>query len=255
MDARRDRYDRYVASDAYRRSRAQKASVIAHLCREHLSGNVRAADLGSGTGIIKKELEIITGNKIYGFELDRPFIVAGDRTAVADVLRLPVRSGTLGFVMLNHLYEHVADQAALFAEAYRVLAPGGSAYVAAGSRFAVMEPHYRLPFLSWLPGRAANLYVRLSRRGETYDGIRFRTYRPLVRLMRKAGFMVHDMTGRAIDELIDLAWGRGWGVIWRTAGLLPNAARTSLLRTLSPQWFFLLHKPPVPPDLGSPDRK
>ncbi len=238
-----DRYATYVASGEYRTSRVTKARVIAHLCGDYLRAPARVADLGSGTGLVKRELELIAQNKMLGIELDRSFMEDSSRTLQADATRLPIRSGGLDFVLLNHVYEHVGDQVALFAEAYRVLARGGRAYVAAGSRLAIIEPHYRLPFLSWLPARTAGSYLRRSGRGTTYDGIHFLTYRPLRRRMRSAGFVVHDITERAIDELIDTTWGRGWGGLWRLLGMLPGKLRSSLLRSLSPQWFFLLEKP------------
>jgi SAM-dependent methyltransferase len=247
VGADRDRYGRYVSTEDYRRSRARKARVVAHLCREYLEDSARTADLGSGTGLIKKELETITGKTLYGFEIDRTFMEETERTVQADVLALPVRSGSLDFVFLNHLYEHVSNQGALFAEAYRVLTSGGRAYVTAGNRFAVMEPHYRLPFLSWLPRQAADAYLRASRRGSQYEGIRFLTYRPLRQLMRGAGFLVRDITERTIDELIDSTWGRPWGTGWRAFRTLPAAARRSLLQSASPQWFFILEKPVLPP--------
>ena len=50
------------------------------------------------------------------------------------------------------------------------------------SKLAIMEPHYRLPFLSWLPNSAASLYLRMSRRGSEYAGIRFLTYGPLTEI-------------------------------------------------------------------------
>ncbi len=241
-----DRYGQYVATQTYRDSRRRKAAVIAHLCREQLEAAERIADLGAGTGIIRKELEVSAGKPIHGFDIDKSFIVDKERMTVADVLELPLRSGDLDLVMLNHLYEHVGNQAGLFAEAYRVLRPGGWAYVTAGSRRAVMEPHYRLPFLSWLPAPAAAAYVRLSGRGDGYEDIKFLTYRPLVRLMRGAGFMIHDITERAIDDLIETTWGRTWAKAWAPVRALPAEARRSALKALAPQWFFLLEKPAAP---------
>lgn len=54
-------------------------------------------------------------------------------------------------------------------ELARVLRPSGIGYLAVPSRWMLVEPHYRLPFLSWMPQRAADAYVRLTGRGEYYD--------------------------------------------------------------------------------------
>ncbi len=241
-----DHYVQYVATQTYRDSRRRKAAVIAYLCREQLASAERVADLGAGTGIIRKELEVETGKPICGFDIDKSFIVERERMTVADVLGLPLRSGDLDLVLLNHLYEQVSNQSGGFEEAYRVLRPGGWAYVTAGSRRAVMEPHYRLPFLSWLPAPAATVYVRMSGRGDGYEDIKFLTYGPLIRLMRGAGFMIHDITERAIDDLIETTWGRIWARAWAPVRALPAEARRSALRALAPQWFFLLEKPAAP---------
>lgn len=243
-----DRYRTFIASRTYRRQRPEKARVIARICGDEMRAARRIGDLGTGTGIVKNELETITGKYIVGFELDRSFMEIEERMVVADVTRLPVADGGLDFAVLNHLYEHVEDQPALFAEVHRALAPGGIAYVSAGSRWALVEPHYRLPFLSWLPRGLADLYLRITGRGEAYRGIRFLGYGRLTGMMRRSGFRVEDRTRRAIDELLDDTWGPGWGRLWRAVRSLPEGIVGGLLRVLSPQWFFLLHKPRGPGD-------
>lgn len=264
-DGAPDRYRDFVQSQEYRRQRPGKARVIARVCGDELRSARRIADLGAGTGIVKKELEEIVSRCIVGFDLDRSFIEVEERMAVADVTRLPVADGALDFAILNHLYEHVRDQAGLFRELHRVLAPGGAAYVSAGSRWAVMEPHYRLPFLSWLPRPLADRYLRWTGRGEAYRGIRFLGRGRLTDLMEGAGFRVEDRTSRVLDDLLREIRGAGWVRLWRAVRTLPDGLVEGLLRALSPQWFFLLRKPgdapapgagraspPAPPGHGAP---
>jgi SAM-dependent methyltransferase len=254
-----DAYERHTSSAGYRRERAQKANVIYSLCGRNLERG-QIADLGAGTGLVKRALEERSGRTIIGFEVDTSFVEARDGMVAADVLRLPVRDRTFDFLIVNHVYEHVTDQAGLFREAQRVARTGGRAYVSAGNRLAVMEPHYRLPFLSWLPGRAANAYLRASGRGEEYRDIRFLTYRPLVRLMSAAGFEVEDITEPALRQLLGEGRGGAWTAAWALVSRLPAFVRRSLLRLASPQWFFLLHKPRAgsdhapEPDAGGPQQ-
>lgn len=240
---RRDRYEAWVDSEAYRRERVEKARVIHRLCGAEIEAADRVVDLGAGTGIIKRELEEMTDKYIVGMEMDVSFVEVRDGMVAADATRLPVAAGSVDFALLNHLYEHVRDQGALFHELARVLAPGGAAYVAAGNRLAVMEPHYRLPFLSWLPGPAADAYLRVTGRGESYDDIRFRTRGGLERRIRAAGLRVEDRTRRALDELTAETWGPAWAEVWRAISAMPDLLVDAAIRRLSPQWFLVVRKP------------
>ncbi len=97
----------------------------------------------------------------------------------ADSMRIPVADDSIDLVICNHVYEHVPDADQLFSEIYRILKPGGVCYFGAASRLTVVEPHYHLPFLSWLPKPLAHLYMRAAGKGDFYyenlrtcDGIR-----------------------------------------------------------------------------------
>src|SRR5690606_6714789 len=71
------------------------------------------------------------------------------------------------------------------------------AYLGLGNRLGIVEPHYRLPFLSWLPRRLADRYVRAAGRGDFYFE-QFRTRRGLRALT--AGLYVLDYTSTVIAE-------------------------------------------------------
>lgn len=230
-----DSYARWVRSEAYFEERREKAEVIGHVFGDVLSRSRLACDVGSGSGIIARVLSEKFGCTVIPFEADRGRMVE-PRGVVADALRLPVRDGTFDAAILNHVYEHVSEQERLFAEARRILSRDGTAYVAAGNRLAVMEPHYRLPFLSWLPRPLADAYLSLSGKAPAYEGIRFRTYGSLRRLMARAGFRVHDVTEEVVSDLVGELWGERWELGWRAFLMLPPPLR----RRLVPQWFFLL---------------
>ncbi len=244
-----DRYGRHVTSAGYRAERSSRADVILDLCEAQLGASGRIADLGAGTGIIRSIVSERVGRTVIGFELDTEFIVERACMVGADVLHLPVADSCLDFLLINHLYEHVENQSGLFAEAFRALTPGGSAYVTAGNRLALIEPHYRLPLLSWLPRSIASTYLRLSGRGTAYDDIYFLTYRRLVRIIREAGFEVEDITETAIDRLIAATWGVRWARLWAVIRLVPRPVRLWLLSLASPQWFFIIRRPDTVPNL------
>ena len=85
---------------------------------------------------------------------------------------LPFPDGSFDVILSNHVIEHVGErnqQLAHLCEIRRVMAPGGVGYLAVPNRWMVIEPHYRLAFLSWLPARLRTPYLRLMRRGDRYD--------------------------------------------------------------------------------------
>jgi SAM-dependent methyltransferase len=96
----------------------------------------------------------------------------GYRFVKVEDATLPLPDESFDIVVSNHVMEHVgtvADQVQHFSEIRRVMAPGGAAYVAVPNRWRVIEPHFHLRFLSWLPPRLANRYVRVSGKGEWYE--------------------------------------------------------------------------------------
>lgn len=248
-----DYYLEFLRSDRYRESRAAKARVVDSVIGAELRSAVLIADIGSGSGLMKRELETITQRAIFGFELDPAALVERRRTCVADGTRMPLADDSFDLLILNHVYEHVGNPRELFSEAVRIVKPGGTIYVTAGSRWAVMEPHYRLLFLSWLPGRIADWYVRCMRRGKGYRGIRFLGYRALVRRMQVPGIRILDITEHAIRRGLRSKGPRGslgWRCGWTLLSHIPGSVRQWMLR-FSPQWFFLLRRELSPGQLDS----
>jgi SAM-dependent methyltransferase len=177
-----------MLDETSRRRKAGKiASVLEHfLGRDSLSG-LRLLDIGCSGGTVASELSK-RGATVIGADIDVPGLAKaqaryGDSISFlcSDAEQLPIATGTVDVVVLNHIYEHVVDPEALAAEVARVLAPKGIAYLGLGNRLGAMEPHYRLPFLSWLPRPLSHRYVRALGRADSYHE-RFLTRRGLRRL-------------------------------------------------------------------------
>ena len=94
-------------------------------------------------------------------------------------------------ITCSHIYEHVPSDVNLMDQVFRLLKPGGVCYFAAGNRFQILEPHYRLPFLSYFPKRISNTYIRLFTK-EKYYYETHRSYRNLKKLVNK--FEIIDYT-------------------------------------------------------------
>ncbi len=116
---------------------------------------------------------------------------------VMDAQHLAFPDATFDIVICMHVYEHVPDAVAMMREIDRVLKPGGVCYFTAGNRLSIIEPHYRLPFLSILPKPLSHLYLRLLQRG-TYYYENHLTYWGLKRLV--VGFENVDYTMRVVEN-------------------------------------------------------
>jgi SAM-dependent methyltransferase len=112
---------------------------------------------------------------------------------------LPFPQARFDIVVFNHIYEHVVDADAVMTEIGRVLKHDGVAYLGLGNRRQVVEPHYRLPFLSWLPPRFADRYVAATRRAPSYYE-RFRTRAELLVMCAQLNLFDYTYTVLANSE-------------------------------------------------------
>ncbi|MDQ2750924.1 MAG: class I SAM-dependent methyltransferase [Actinomycetota bacterium] len=181
-----------------RRTKARKILSVLHhyLGRDDLAG-LAALDIGCSAGFISDELAH-DGAVTIGVDIDQPGLEAAQRSFGAQVRfvcasgdSLPLADDCLDVVVFNHIYEHVVDPDSVLTEIHRVLKPKGVAYLGLGNKYQVMEPHHLLPFLSWLPQRAADKYVRMFGKADEYYE-RYTTRTGLKTLVR--GFHVWDYT-------------------------------------------------------------
>jgi 2-polyprenyl-3-methyl-5-hydroxy-6-metoxy-1,4-benzoquinol methylase len=177
-----------------RRSRDKKARRITGILKAELGDltSKDVLDIGTGSGVIASTLRRVAGSVVS--------VDVTDDRIVRDFEFVPVQSEMLPFldemfdaVISNHVIEHVDDQLAHLLEVQRVLRPDGVCYLATPSKYWPLEPHFRLPLLSYLPQRLADAYVRLVRRGTRYD-VRPLTFARLRSLARRAGLTLQDIS-------------------------------------------------------------
>jgi SAM-dependent methyltransferase len=196
-------------AEAGRRKKAQKIiRVLRHyLGRDDLSG-LTVLDLGCSTGFISDELARV-GGRVVGVDIDEPGLAAAGRRfgsgaafMCADGAALPFPDESVDVIVFNQIYEHVVDPDAVMREIRRILSPKGVAYLGLGNRLQVIEPHYKLPLLSWLPYGLADRYMRAAGKGARYHE-RFRTRPGLRRLCQ--GLDVWDYTYTVLCQPADFA--------------------------------------------------
>lgn len=192
----------------YEATRAQKASKTLAILEDALGprlGELRALEIGCHAGEVSRNLAprfreyvaIDLDTALVEAARSKPGTPANLSFLAADGTRTGFPDASFDVVLCSHVYEHVSDPHALLAEIHRLLERGGACYFAAANRLTVMEPHYRLPFLSWLPICLANRYLRGTRGVAEYD-VRLRTLPVLRRLV--SAFELRDYTLRVVRE-------------------------------------------------------
>lgn len=190
-----------------RDGRARKAHTMVAVLAEEIGGRLRNAallNLGCSAGLIDEALAPHLGS-VIGVDIDDRAIAAAQarcslpnlQFAVGDAMDLHLPDASFDVVICSQVYEHVPDAERMMAEIHRVLKPGGVCYFAATSRWSVIEMHYKLPFLSWLPPALADRYLQLAGRGERYYE-RHLGVRQLRHLCRN--FAVVDATPRILAD-------------------------------------------------------
>ena len=132
-------------------------------------------DIGSSTGIMTNEYAKHFKN-VIGVDLDRTAVDYSIKKYRRENLKFiysPVEevdlpSSSFDIITCSQIYEHVPSDNKLMEEILRLLKPGGVCYFAAVNRFKVIEPHYGLPFLSYLPKKAANIYIKIFTNHDFY---------------------------------------------------------------------------------------
>lgn len=110
---------------------------------------------------------------------------------------LPFPGEQFDLIICAQVYEHVDDPVSLVAEIRRVLKPHGIIFFSGPNRWAVVEEHYHLPFLSWLPKKLADRYMRTTKRGDRYE-IQPLSYWQLRHLL--CDFKIHDYAPKLLSH-------------------------------------------------------
>lgn len=187
-----------LADEADRASKAAKIRAVLDVERALDREDIRILDIGCSFGII---LEHITpeGGLGIGVDIDSSIGREGRNLAFAraDAEDLPFADRSFDIVICNHVYEHTDNAGRLIAEIGRVMRDDGVCYFAGPNKYEPVEPHYGLPFLSWLPRRLADRYMRITGKGDTYPEKPFSRTR-LAYLL--TDFAVTDYTGKIVAD-------------------------------------------------------
>jgi SAM-dependent methyltransferase len=221
-----------------RESRFQKAAKIIRMLGERRFAEARdLLEVGCGSGIISNALSEAGQGRLIVAAVD----VTDNRIEkegysfqqVPDT-RLPYTDASFDIVVSNHVIEHVGERNAQLqhlSEIKRVLRPGGVIYLAVPNKWRLVEPHYRLPLLSWLPPALGDGYVRATGRGTHYD-CRPLSARSAMKLFRDAGLTARNATVDALRATLSVEH--------------PGHPLTRFVNSKAPNWLLALGMPIVP---------
>ncbi|MCX8063276.1 MAG: class I SAM-dependent methyltransferase [Anaerolineales bacterium] len=158
-------------------SREAKAKKILWVLTRHTDfplSSTFCLDVGCSSGIIARVLAPHF-RAVIGLEYDETALYAADqdtkkrvRLVQGDAMHLPFKDESFEVVICAQVYEHVPDDKLLFEEIHRILKQEGIVFFSGPNWLYPIEPHYRLPFLHWLPTILADMYLQITRQKTHY---------------------------------------------------------------------------------------
>jgi SAM-dependent methyltransferase len=226
-------------------SRTKKAIKIERLLAlDDRPEPIRLLEIGTGSGGIagyfathpRRRFVVDAVDVVDNRQSDLPY----QFSLVADTA-LPFGDRAFDVVITNHVIEHVGNtdaQLAHLLEVHRVMDDGAVAYLAVPNRWQLVEPHYRLAFLSWLPHSWRSTYLRLAGRGNVYDCEPL-TMGELESLLARSGFAFENRCVPALYLTLDLEEDA-----YASSRMLRHVPRAVFerLRSWIPTLIYVLHK-------------
>jgi ubiquinone/menaquinone biosynthesis C-methylase UbiE len=185
--------------------KARKIAALLNIDRRCSHGDA-LLEIGTGTGGIAHYFAHCEAPhlKVSAVDVvDNRHLSEGYEFRLVDGCELPFADASFDVLISNHVIEHVGgeiEQRKHLSELHRLLKPGGIGYLAVPNRWMLVEPHYKLAFLSWLPVPLRNRYLRLAGKGRVYDCEPL-TLRALEQMLIEADLQFENVCLAAIREL------------------------------------------------------
>ena len=156
--------------------RLKKAKKVIKILQKHLGelSNKNLLDIGCSSGIMTDYYADFF-QQVDALDIDQKAIeyaLSNTKNKNINFILSPLEELQVekryDVMICSHIYEHVPDSSILFERIYNLLKSGGVCYFAAGNRYQIYENHYNLYFLSYLPKKLANFYLKITKKGNYY---------------------------------------------------------------------------------------
>jgi SAM-dependent methyltransferase len=196
-----------VLDIASRRAKGLKIERLLNLGNR--ADHIRMLEIGTGSGGISYyfakhpslDVEVDAVDVV-----DNRKIIDGYRFQLVCDTTLPFEDEQFDVVLTNHVIEHVGDRTAQLRhlrEIRRVMRSNGIGYIAVPNRWRIVEPHYKLAFLSWLPRSLRSGYLRMMKRGDFYDCEPL-SFGELETLLSEAGFSYANLCVPSVRATVEI---------------------------------------------------
>ena len=229
-----------------------KGKRVAKVLLNYKNANSKLLDLGCGTGLTLAFLAQVfpnsTGCDVGAKEVVATKTILKDHGLKIPLIKyngkkLPFADSFFDIVTFIEVIEHVDNPDMVLKEIERVLKPDGVLHITTANKWWPIEPHFKLPFLSYLPKKMADWYVSVFKRGSSYQNIKLPSYSQFFKMVNKH-FEVKDITLEVIAdyEKFGLAKERGQAIalLGRTLKILNRFELIKkILVRFSLGWLFI----------------
>lgn len=180
---------------ATRRRKAQK--IISLLDKFTDLSKCNVIDIGTGSGHIAHDISKVCRSAVSVDLHDERVVKAGYSFKKINDEKLPFKDSTFDVVISNHVLEHIPDQKLHVREIYRILKKNGLLYLATPNKYWFVDPHYKLPFLTWFPRHFSSILMKLIK-NQKWD-IYSLSYNQLAKLLQQK-FEITNVTFEVIKR-------------------------------------------------------
>lgn len=218
-------------------SRKRKAAKIRSILGEVTDfSRSSVLDIGTGSGDIAYELAKFA-KKVTSVDIvDERKEKRGYTFELAKDEKLPFKDESFDVVITNHVVEHTPDQSKHISEVMRVLKPGGFIYIATPNKFWLSDPHYKLPFISWMPRGMSAKYLHLIQKAKwdiyPLSARKLKTYFKGHNIVNALPMLIVSDAGRSLDM---------WKGAQKIGKYVPKKA-LQLTQYVSPTLIFVVEK-------------